>query len=165
MEEGEGEGEEGSLKSIPQQHLPSALASTSASALSTRGSISICDSNSSDDGLVAGDDVAEIDESADIPLGGSALGGYGPSSAAAALAAASLAAASAPPPPYGSRPPEVYFKDISLIDRFISVVHINVAGFHLYVLNTHPEKVRADWGAFLTFVHNEARRFGGCCCC
>ena len=55
----------------------------------------------------------------------------------------------------------IFFSDSSLIDRYITAVHLNVAMFHQYARLRHPTAIAAEYAAFVTFLQREVRRFGG----
>eukprot|EP00744_Colponema_vietnamica_P014455 GILI01020237.1.p1 GENE.GILI01020237.1~~GILI01020237.1.p1 ORF type:complete len:946 (+),score=123.23 GILI01020237.1:110-2947(+) len=59
-----------------------------------------------------------------------------------------------------SKPP-IIFADSCLVDRDITVAHINILAFHMYARRSHGPKISADYAEFITFLNTEAKRFGG----
>eukprot|EP00742_Colponemidia_sp_Colp-10_P013973 GILJ01015819.1.p1 GENE.GILJ01015819.1~~GILJ01015819.1.p1 ORF type:complete len:900 (-),score=103.78 GILJ01015819.1:412-3111(-) len=55
----------------------------------------------------------------------------------------------------------VFFADSCLIDRFITVVHLNIISFHTYARRRHPTTISTDYAEFITYLNAEAKRFGG----
>eukprot|EP00742_Colponemidia_sp_Colp-10_P018582 GILJ01021477.1.p1 GENE.GILJ01021477.1~~GILJ01021477.1.p1 ORF type:complete len:511 (+),score=53.93 GILJ01021477.1:174-1535(+) len=55
----------------------------------------------------------------------------------------------------------IYFADNCLIDRDITVVHLNILNFHSYARKRHPMTISSDFAEFITFISAEAKRFGG----
>lgn len=58
-------------------------------------------------------------------------------------------------------PAPIYFSDSCLIDRDITVVHLNIIRFHNYARKRHPTIISSDFAEFIAFISTEARRFGG----
>eukprot|EP00744_Colponema_vietnamica_P003075 GILI01004757.1.p1 GENE.GILI01004757.1~~GILI01004757.1.p1 ORF type:complete len:1051 (+),score=208.51 GILI01004757.1:100-3252(+) len=73
---------------------------------------------------------------------------------------ASVAAAKAAIPANNYEQP-IFFADNVLVDRDITVVHINIVHFHYYA-RCHPGvTVSRDYQDYISFIHKEARRHGG----
>eukprot|EP00388_Colpodella_angusta_P029972 GDKK01018198.1.p1 GENE.GDKK01018198.1~~GDKK01018198.1.p1 ORF type:complete len:372 (-),score=18.35 GDKK01018198.1:337-1452(-) len=55
----------------------------------------------------------------------------------------------------------IFFADSCLIDRDITVVHLNFISFHQYARRRHPTTISSDYAEFITYINAEVKRFGG----
>eukprot|EP00744_Colponema_vietnamica_P005029 GILI01007416.1.p1 GENE.GILI01007416.1~~GILI01007416.1.p1 ORF type:complete len:818 (+),score=128.77 GILI01007416.1:206-2455(+) len=55
----------------------------------------------------------------------------------------------------------IYFLDSYLIDRDITVVHLNLIGFHQYARRRHPTTISSDYSEFITYINTEVKHYGG----
>eukprot|EP00744_Colponema_vietnamica_P019077 GILI01026971.1.p1 GENE.GILI01026971.1~~GILI01026971.1.p1 ORF type:complete len:470 (-),score=53.72 GILI01026971.1:121-1422(-) len=66
-----------------------------------------------------------------------------------------------PSVPLSAAPQVVYFHDSCLVDREITVVHLNIFRFHKFDLKRPPAELGKDFAEYITFIGSEAKRFGG----
>lgn len=57
--------------------------------------------------------------------------------------------------------PPVFFVDSSLVDRDITIVHMNIIHFHMYARRQHPMTLSTEYAEFITYIKGEVKRFGG----
>lgn len=55
----------------------------------------------------------------------------------------------------------IFFADSCLVDRDITVVHLNFISFHNYARRRHPTTISSDYAEFITYINGEVKRFGG----